>query len=98
MRNIGGRPDAINLPPFVNKRPAAKMNWGYSLKDPPPGLVNLQDRLRAMTVWEGLKGTDLVFAFIARHVLPLQRRAHIIGLMGDRRNPTWMSSARLDPS
>ena len=38
---------------------------------------------------------DLIAAFIARRVLPLQRRAQIIGQMGDRRDPTRMSSGGL---
>ena len=48
-----------------------------------------------MMAREGLKGTDLITAFIKRRVLPLQRWAHIIGLMGDRRDPTRMSSEGL---
>lgn len=37
VRNLGGRGDAINLPLFMNERPDAKVNWGYTLKKPSHG-------------------------------------------------------------
>ena len=48
-----------------------------------------------MAMREGLTGSDLIAAFIARRVLPLQRRAHIIGQMTGLQDPSRMSSRRL---
>lgn len=44
-----------------------------------------------MTARKGVTGTDL----IARRVLLLQHRAHIIVEMGDLQDPTWTSSWEL---
>ena len=58
-------------------------------------MLNLSSRVAVMTAREGLTGTDLIAAFVARRVLPLQRRTHIIGQMTGLQDPNRMSSRRL---
>jgi hypothetical protein len=93
VRNLGA--DHINLPPFADVTPQAKTNWSHCPKNPAQEVLNMCSRVVAMTAREGLTGTDLIAAFIARRVLPLQRRAHIIGQMTSLQDPTRMSSWRL---
>jgi hypothetical protein len=52
-------------------------------------------RVAEMVACEGLTGMDLIAAFIARRVLPLQRRTHIIGQMSGLQDPNRTSSRRL---
>ena len=45
-----------------------------------------------LTQSEGLVGADLLAAFVARQVLPLQGRPHLICQMRDRRDMSRMST------
>lgn len=93
VRNLGA--DRINLPPFADVTPHAKTNWSYCPKDPAQEVLNQCSRVVVMTSREGLTGTDLIAAFVARRVLPLQRRTHIIAQMTGLQDPNRMSSRRL---
>ena len=44
-------------------------------------MLNLSSRVTEMMTRKELTRTDLIAAFIARRVLPLQCRTHIIGQM-----------------
>ena len=48
-----------------------------------------------MTQSEGLVGADLLAAFMARRVLPLQGRPHLICQMSGLRDPSWMSTKEM---
>ena len=49
-------------------------------------------QLRVLTQSEGLTGADLLAAFMARRVLPLQGRPHLICQMSGHRDPSRMCS------
>ena len=49
-------------------------------------------RLRVLTQSEGLTGADLLAAFVARRVLPLQGQPHLICQMSGHRDPSRMCS------
>lgn len=66
VRNVDPKVDCINLPPFLDEPPLAKKNWGHQPKNPPQEVVNICTRIAQMTAREGLTGTDLVAAFVAR--------------------------------
>ena len=70
VRKLGA--DRINSPPFVNKPPRDKWNWGYYPKNPSQEVLNLCEQVSVMKEREGLTGTNLITAFIRRRVLPLQ--------------------------
>ena len=48
-----------------------------------------------MTQSEGLVGADLLAAFVARRVLPLQGRPHLICQMSGLRDPSRMSTKEM---
>ena len=93
--NVDPRVDCINLRPFVNEPPPAKANWGHTPKNLPQEMLNLCRRITEMTTREGLTRTDLFVAFITRWVMPLQRRAHMIAEMGDRQDPSRLSTQKM---
>ena len=99
VRNVVPAVDVINLPEFHNAPPLEKPNWGYCPKRPAAdaGMKEMAKICNwvAELAREGLKPVDLIAAFIARRVLPLQRRAHRICEMSDRHDPTRMSTAAL---
>ena len=53
------------------------------------------DRLRVPTEAEGLKASDLLVAFVARRVLLLQGRPHLISRMSGHRDPCWLSTKEM---
>ena len=57
-------------------------------------MLNLGSRVVEKTTREGLTGTDLITAFIARRLLPLQHQTHIIGQMAGLQDPNRISSRR----
>ena len=68
--NLGA--DRINLQPFADVLPQEKRNWSYFPKQPSQAVLNLSELVAVMKGREGIEGRDLVTAFIARRVLPLQ--------------------------
>lgn len=94
-KNVEPDVDFINLPAFEIAPPTAKQNWGTN-----PGLhsqefANILDRMKVMRESEGLDAPDLVAAFVARRVQPLQRRTHRMCDMTLRLDPTRTSTAEL---
>lgn len=41
VRNTDPKADYINLPPFANETPHAKVKWGYQPKSPPREMLNI---------------------------------------------------------
>lgn len=95
--NVNSAVDLINLPPFVNELPHARLNCGYQPKKPPQEMVHIDCRVEEMTTHERLIGTDLIVTFIVRRVLSLQHRVHKICEMSGRRDPCRMSTRELNP-
>ena len=60
------------------------------LLEPPPS-----PRLRVLTQSEGLTGPDLLSAFVARRVLPLQGRPHMICQMSGHRDPSRLCTKEM---
>ena len=52
-------------------------------------------RLRVLTQSEGLVGADLLAAFVARRVLPLQGRPHLICQMSGQLDPSRMCTKEM---
>ena len=81
--------DWVNLPAFEAGPPAGKLpNWSYQAKSLMLVGAGAVTRLRVLTQSEGLTGPDLLAAFVARRVLPLQGRPHMICQMSGRRDPS----------
>lgn len=95
VRNVNPADDRINLPPFADAPPAAKLNWGHNPRAPSAEIVGVCRRVTEMTDREGLTAVDLIVAFIGRRVLPLQRRPHRICDMSGRRDPCRLSTKEL---
>ena len=97
IRNADPAVNVINLPPFFDAPPLEKTNWGYCPKKPSKEMEKICGRVGELTKNEGLKPADLIAAFIARRVLPLQRQEHRICDMSGRHDPTRMSTKELSP-
>jgi hypothetical protein len=96
-KNVDPAVDLINLPPFLNIRPP-RTNWSYLPPSGEPDLKAMVARAKQLSstgVPDGvLSGADLVATFLHRRVLPLQRRAHKIGLMSGRLDATRIGMAQ----
>ena len=71
------------------------MNWTSKVGHGDADLDKMVARTRELCK-DGLEAADLVATFIARRVLPLQRRAHRICDMSGHRDNTRTSTVRLD--
>ncbi|KAM0871532.1 hypothetical protein ACQ4PT_039337 [Festuca glaucescens] len=96
VRNAGAS-DFINLPAYLPGAPA-RTNWRFNPKE---GHVETNRIIRYMKELNdntNISSDDIVRAFISRRVLPLQRRAHKIGQMSGRRDPTRITTFGLRKS
>ncbi|KAM0880544.1 hypothetical protein ACQ4PT_033494 [Festuca glaucescens] len=96
VRNAGTS-DFINLPAYLPGAPA-RTNWRFNPKE---GHVETNRIIRYMKELNdntNISSDDIVRAFISRRVLPLQRRAHKIGQMSGRRDPTRITTFGLRKS
>ena len=83
----------MNLPAYAADPPAEpRTNWQFRLKSPSAASSAALARFQVMMVSEGLNASDLLTAFVARRVLPLQARPHIISRMSGLRDPCRMST------
>ena len=71
VHNVDSKVDYVNLLPFVDELPHAKVKWGHQPKNPSREMLNICNRITKMTAREGLTRTDLIAIFIAHWVLPL---------------------------
>ena len=91
VKNIHPTRDYINLSAYVAGPPAEpRANWQYKPSSLSAASSAALARLQVMTKSEGLKGSDLLAAYVARRVLPLQARPHIISSMSGHRDPCRM--------
>ncbi len=96
VRNAGTS-DFINLPAYLPGAPA-RTNWRFNPKE---GHVETNRIIRFMKELNdntNISSDDIVRAFISRRVLPLERRAHKIGQMSGRRDPTRITTFGLRKS
>ncbi|KAM0907458.1 hypothetical protein ACQ4PT_016110 [Festuca glaucescens] len=96
VRNAGTS-DFMNLPAYLPGAPA-RTNWRFNPKE---GHVETNRIIRYMKELNDntdISSDDIVRAFLSRWVLPLQRRAHKIGQMSGRRDPTRITTFGLRKS
>ena len=87
--------DGVNLPEFLLAPPIAKQNWNMNSGLGDAEIDNILARIRTLQENEGLVAGDLVTAFIAHRVQPLQKRLHRICDMSLHRDPTRTSTVDL---
>ena len=91
VRNASTRGDWVNLPAFEAGPPAGRLpSWLYRANSLTPAGAGAVARLRVLTQSKGLTGPDLLAAFVARRVLPLQGLPHMICQMSGYRDPSRM--------
>jgi hypothetical protein len=97
VRNENPLFDRLNLPEYNPAPPVGRINWGHNAKSADPNAeVNLLWEFLVGCTTEGqLRAEDLLCTFASRRVLPLQARAHKIGHMSGRFDPTRTSRAEL---
>src|SRR3954469_1020705 len=89
VKNIATNGDWVNLPAFEAGAPAGRQpSWSYRAKTLTPAGAAAVQRVRVLTQSADLTGADLVAAFVARRVLPLQSRPHLICQMSGHRDPS----------
>jgi len=98
VKNVDPAVDFINLPAFTNSAPTAKLHWGYDPKKSKAEVNSIVARLHHLVQSEHLAASDLLITFVSRRVLPLQLRAHKIGHMSGRLDPTRTSAVELEPA
>ncbi|KAK1682318.1 hypothetical protein QYE76_043166 [Lolium multiflorum] len=89
--------DRINLPEYDPAPPTTRLNWGHNPKsaDPDAEVNLLWDFLGECVQGGRLSAEDLLCTYMERRVIPLQARAHKIGLMSGRLDPTRTSRVAL---
>ena len=91
MRNVTPQGNYVNLPAYVAGPPAGRRpQWSYRARTLSPAGATAIARLRVMIQSEGLTGSNLLAAFVARRVLPLQSRPHLICQMSGQLDPSRM--------
>src|SRR3954464_13952878 len=89
VKNVAPDGDWVNLSAFEAGAPAGRQpSWSYRAKTLTPAGAAAVQRLRVLTQSSGLTGADLLAAFVARRVLPLQSRPHLICQMSGHRDPS----------
>ena len=93
LKNLASDGDWVNLPPYNAAPLTGRLpSWSHRVKTLTPAGAAAVARLRVLTQSEGLVGADLLAAFVARRVLPLQGRPHLICQMSGLRDPSRMST------
>ena len=91
MKNVAPDGDWVNLPPYEAGAPAGRLpSWSHRVKTLTPAGAAAVARLRVLTQSEGPVGSDLLAAIMARRVLPLQGRPHLIYQMSGQLDPSRM--------
>src|ERR1041385_5518027 len=87
--------DLLNLREFSLPPPTAKYHWAEKLGDRDTDLDRQMAYIQKL-MEQGLQPADLVATWICRRVLPLQRCCHRICDMHLHRDPTQISTFRID--
>ena len=95
VKNRDPKVDLIRLPKFIIGPPAEEHNWKYEPNKKNADVKQLHAALLQLKK-EGMTGDDLLRAFIARRVCPLQNRAHKMCHMSGHLDPTRMTTVELD--
>ena len=96
VKNVAPEGDWVNLPAYEAGAPAGRLpSWSHRARTLSPAGAAAVTRLRVPTQSEGLTGPDLLSAFVARRVLPLQGRPHMICQMSGHRDPSRMCTKEM---
>ncbi|KAK1625911.1 hypothetical protein QYE76_000226 [Lolium multiflorum] len=89
--------DFINLPAYAPGAPS-RANWKFNPKDTHVETNRIIRFMGELNKNTDITADDIVCAFISHRVLPLQPRAHKIGQMRGRRDPTRLTTFGLRKS
>ena len=93
VKNVAEQGDYINLSAYVAGPPAGRQpSWSFRSRSLSPAGNAAISRLRVFIQSEGLRGADLVTAFVERRILPLQSRPHMMCQMSGRFDPSRLST------
>src|SRR3954468_11405144 len=98
VKNASLAVDALNLPLYRPGAPIAQLHWSWHPTDSSVEDQAISARIKSLVEANQLVPDDLVRTFIARRVLPLQRRAHMICQMSGPCDPTRMTTAEMSKS
>ncbi|KAI5005382.1 hypothetical protein ZWY2020_032625 [Hordeum vulgare] len=87
--------DALNMPLF-DITPPTRRNWDAKTPKPIPEVALICAHLNILAK-SGLLGRDLLTTMVARRILPLQRRTHLVCQMSDRHDPCRLPTKRFTP-
>jgi hypothetical protein len=93
VKNTGAK-DRIRLPAF-SIGPPSKQNWPYNPKKTHTLAEAFDLRLKELTR-AGLRGEDLMAAFISSRICPFQLRSHKLCYMSGPLDPNRVSTVELD--
>ena len=96
VKNVAADDDWVNLPPYEAGAPVGRLpSWSHRVKTLTPAGAAAVARLQVLTQSEGLVGADLLAAFVARRLLLLQGRPHLICQMSGHRDPSRMCTREM---
>ncbi|KAE8774518.1 hypothetical protein D1007_53075 [Hordeum vulgare] len=97
VKNVDLVLNYINLPPFAIDPSTVKLNWKSTLPKPISEVKQICAHLEILKA-RGLQAADLLATMVARRILPVQHRPHLICQMGDRYDPCRLSTKNLRAS
>ncbi|KAE8784237.1 hypothetical protein D1007_42155 [Hordeum vulgare] len=95
VKNADPAQDALNMPPF-NVELRTKLNCAAKTPKPIAEVAQICAYLEILEKG-GLLGRDQLTTMVARRILPLQRRPHLVCQMSGRHDPCKMSTKRFTP-
>src|SRR3954453_1657451 len=78
VKNTSSTEDFLNLPLYRSGAPTAKLKWSWHPTDSSADDQAITARIKSLVEANQIVPDDLIRTFIARRVLPLERRAHKI--------------------
>ncbi|KAI5000686.1 hypothetical protein ZWY2020_010645 [Hordeum vulgare] len=95
VKNADPSRDVLNMPPF-DIAPPTRLNWDVKTPKPISEVALIYAHLDILEKG-GLLGRDLLTTMVARRILPLQRRPHLVCQMSGRHDPCRLSTKRFTP-
>ncbi|KAE8796460.1 hypothetical protein D1007_28593 [Hordeum vulgare] len=95
VKNVDPAMDVLNMPPF-DIAPPTRLNWDAKTPKPISEVALICAHLDILEKG-GLLGRDLRTTMVARRILPLQRRPHLVCQMSGRHDPCRLSTKRFTP-
>ncbi|KAE8787555.1 hypothetical protein D1007_38492 [Hordeum vulgare] len=95
VKNANPALDVLNMPPF-DIAPPTRLNWDAKTPKPISEVALICAHLDILEKG-GLLGRDVLTTMVARWILPLQRRPHLVCQMSGRHDPCRLSTKRFTP-